>query len=40
MNREDMIRKICRRMERLSVRSLRRLYSILINLEAIEEAGL
>lgn len=40
MEREELIRKICRRMERLSVRSLRRLYSILINLEEMEEAGL
>lgn len=39
MGREELIRKINRRMERLSVRTLRRLYSILIGLEQLEEAG-
>lgn len=39
MDREELIKKICRRMERLSVRTLWRLYSILINLEEMEEAG-
>lgn len=39
MDREELIKKIGRRMERLSMRTLRRLYSILINLEEMEEAG-
>lgn len=40
MEREELIRKINRKLVRLNAKTLRRIYYIIIGLEELEEAGI